>query len=89
MTCRKWNGISQVLMRLGGVSSPYHLRLRHLATVSITDEQGTSYQWRRGGSQGGPDSGEYTGYTQFAPAPPKSSRELTVAIGSADFRFRL
>jgi hypothetical protein len=71
------------------IQPSYHLRLRHLATVSITDEQGTSYQWRRGGSQGGPDSGEYTGYTQFAPAPPKSSRELTVAIGSADFRFRL
>jgi hypothetical protein len=71
------------------IQPAYHMRLRYLATVSVTDEQGTSYRLRNGGTQGGPQSGEYTGYTQFAPAPPDSSRELTIAIGYANFRFRL
>jgi hypothetical protein len=79
-------GVDEAQWRL---QPAYHARLRHLATVSVTDEVGTSYRLRSGGSQGGPQSGEYTGYTQFAPAPPESSGELTITIGSADFRFRL
>jgi hypothetical protein len=71
------------------IQPSYQTRLRHLATVGVTDERGTSYRLQSGGSAGGPHSGEYSGYAQLVPGPPESSRELTITIGSADFHFLL
>jgi hypothetical protein len=83
---RDMSGIDDEQLR---IQHAYQVRLRHLTTVRVTDELGTPYRQARGGSSGGPQTGECSGYAHLVPSLPVSADELTITIASAKFNFRL